>query len=51
MKNLQFLNLGLKDGYYSDVSQCDRYYLCKNETIFSENLCPDGLGNIYKLKY
>lgn len=34
---------GLKNGYYADISQCDRYYYCKNETIFSENLCEDGL--------
>jgi len=34
---------GLKDGYYADISQCDRYYLCRNQTIFSENLCNDGL--------
>jgi hypothetical protein len=34
---------GLRDGFYADTEQCDKYVRCANQTVKEVSLCPDGL--------
>ncbi len=31
------------DGFFADSQQCDKYYVCKDDVVVAERLCPDGM--------